>query len=620
MMMQDAPITSVDDRATERDAELTPPQSLVEDWPEDRWCDEIRIGAAYTQSIMEKSRPRIERYGNGYRTGWNEHPDDLNNYPLKFMNTFTAMHASGCPRIRAESYRGPALMPVAKSMQDGFNAWAVQDHCDQKLNQCVWDSGFDFGVYGLCLETRADPEGKEMLASVGMEVDEEIDEVEGYRVLPNRFIIDPRANNPDEAEWAGHFEPYELDEAREMMAKYGATAEEIARLDSLIGEAAREMREDVCGFIGETVNRDEVVILHLWRRKTQTMHFFGVTSRRDSRPQKLMEPKPYHGPPNGPYVVVGVRWIRGNALPLAPLASTDKTLDESNAHRGQMRDDARLAKQNVRFSNSDDANTYNAAPNASAIVVTDDSERSGEVIKTGGINEENLKASEMCDRELDAITGLSAAAQGQLGESDNATEVAVSDAKMTMRQEGERRVFRSRVAELARRVCWYILNTPSMRLFIESVDPKTGQKKAKMLIGGEPDSGVTPEDLGIDVVPYSHEYVNEQQMRANQRAMMEDLFFLVDRAKLDPVGVNYSELWRRQTDMNNYGDGSAELVDWAVITQNAMMAQQAALMAPPGGEDPGPQTGTDDQVPAKNITQQVRSGAARIGAQTRRTA
>jgi hypothetical protein len=595
------------------------PPAMVEavdpnEWTEDRWGSESRAGAEVTRQIMEKSRPRIELFGNGHRSGWPEHPDDLNNYPLKFMNMWLARHASGTPRVRTQSFRGPALGPIAEAIKDFSNAWAVEAKFGDTNRKLCWDGAMDFGVCCYTLEPYEDPQGAQYLRQLGFEADDVADRLKCYQVIPNRYVQDSRTLDPDLCEWAGHFEVYTVEDAKAMLAEYGATPEEVEAVGQLAGGAADELRQDINAYIGERVDSDEVVILHAWRRRTKKMYFLGVRSTTDAAPKLLTKPIDYHGPENGPYVVMGVRWVRGSGLPVSPLAATDKTLEESNAHRGQMRDDARSAKQLVRVNNQSDADTINNSPNASAVVIGDDSPNSGDVIKVGGVNEENVVASQMCDRELDAITGISAAAQGELGKSSNATEVAESSSRQNMREETEKQMWRSRLAECFRRVTWYFINTPTMRQHITSIDPKTGEKRNRLAIGGEQGNGIEVEDLGIDIIPYSHEFVNEQQMRDNFQRMGESLVMKLQLAQQFPVGINYAEWWRRENDMMNYGDGVGDIVDWAAITQQAMVAQQVMAMAaatPEGGGEP-------KQKPAADVTQQTRSGAAQLGAQNRR--
>lgn len=599
-----------DDRAGERDVAANAVAPLA-DWSDDRWHNEIRDAAHVTRQVCIRSKDRIQRYGNGFRADWPEHPDDINNYPFKFISTFTSLLASGAPRFRTQSYRGPAIEPVAEAIKEGLNAWCVQSGYADMLPDVVWDVGFDFGVICLCAEDMPDPEGAELLRSMGMVADDHAATVKPYRVLPNRYVQDPKASHPDEVEWAGHFQVYSIDDAAEMLRGYGADERTIADLPLIGPGSAREYRDEISAYTGEAVNTDEVVILHAWRRRTKRMYFFAMSSKEDYSPRNLIPGGvAYDGPENGPYVVFGVKWIRGHALPYPPLAPTDKLIDEDNAHRGQARDSARAAKRVVRFDNPEDAGAFASAPNNSAVVIKSDGEKNGEVIETKGLTDENLKASEWLQGELDALTGLSAAAQGTLGESSNATEVAVSSSMQQMRTQADQRAFRARQAELARRVAWYMLNTPTMRQYVKSADPKTGRMRERMVVGGEPENGVDVRDLGIDVIPYTSEYVNEQQQRENTMLMVQNLQNLLAMNAQYPAGVNYAALWQRMTDTMNYGDGANDLIHWDVL------AQQAAMMGMMGGGAMG-QMQVPAQEPAEDVTQKVRKGAARLGAANR---
>lgn len=600
-----------------------------------RWVDdldrcslEIRAAAKVTQAIMRRSKIRHDRAGNAFRDGWPEHPDDLNNYPFKFTNSFTPSLAYNAPRIRIQSRKSMALKPILDAVTLAVNAWSTDANVQKVLRNVAYDLCFDFGVVCLGLEEYEDKHGTSALKMAGelpLDAPNTADRIYASSVLPNRFIMDPKCTDPDDCLWAGHFEIVDKNEFADDLMADGADPVMVEQVRNMGGGTAEKLKRDVNvdPMTGEGLQQDEIVVLHVWHRKDKLQYCFGFTGDPyTSTPLLLDEPQPYVGPENGPYVVFGVYQLRGQAFPYAPLAPTDAPLDESNAHRAQMRDDARGAKNVMAVRNPQDAQAMNAAASNSAVPLSDLSDKPVFPVVMGGLNETNLQASQMLDGELDAITGISQAAQGQLGASNSATEVAESSQRMNSRIENVQVQFRTRVIEMYRRVVDHFLSAPLVRQFVKLV--VDGVEQDAMVVGG-PDADGTDldtDDLGIEIVPYSMEYVGSAELRQMSQEMFQNTIALVQAVEAWPVGVNWKEIGDRMFDAMNQPEGTKGLIDFAAVAQNAQMKMMA--MAAAGASGGGPEVavgsggGNPGQKPAPNVTQTVRSGASKKAAQTRK--
>lgn len=605
-------------------AQVQPLQAVAPiGWDLKRWGEEIRAGAKVTRSIMEKSKIRHDRAGNSFRDGWPEHPDDLNNYPFKFVNSFTPTLAYNAPRLRITSRKSSMLNPIVKAIELAANAWSIDANAQKHLRDVAHDLCFDFGVMCIGLEEYTDHHGARALEMQGQMAANVADRVYASAVLPNRFIMDPRTSDPDEALWAGHFGIVDKDEFADDLAEGGANPSYVEAVRAMGAGLSDKLRQDVNTdpMTGEGLGQNEIVVLYCWHRKEKMQYVFGFTGDAEqSTPVLLDEPQEYSGPDNGPYVVFGVYRLRGQAFPYAPLAPTDQALDESNAHRAQMRDDARGAKNVVGVRNPQDAAAMNAAPSNSAVPLSDLSDKPVIEVKMGGVNETNVMAAQMLDGELDAITGMSAAAQGQLGQADSATEVAESSQRLNSRLEAVQREFRSRVIEMYRRVIDYYLKVPTVRQFVKIT--MDGIEQDAIVVGGPSDDGteITQDDLSLEIVPYSMEYVGDAATRQMAQELFQNTIALVQAVETYPVGVNWKEIGDQLFDANNRTEGTRGLIDFPAVAQNAQLKMMAQAMA--GGEGgPAPVVGSGGgkpgQKPAASVTQTVRSGAAKQGAKTK---
>ena len=573
-MTQDAGITSA--YAVNADGGTDAPSAMVApmpSWDMKRIGDEIRAAARVTQSIMMRSKVRHDRAGNAHRDGWPEHPDDLNNYPFKFTNSFTPALAYNAPRLRLQSRKTLALKPAIDAVGHAVNAWSIDANMQKELAAQAYDLCFDFGVLCIGLEEYEDKHGTEVLKLQGelpTDAPNTADRVYASSVLPNRFIMDPRCSDPDEAEWAGHFAIYDRDEFADDLEADGADPAKVAQVRAMGTGQTEKMKRavNVDPLTGEGLGNNEIIVLHWWHRKDKIQCCFGFTGDPDNgTPILLDDPQPYTGPENGPYVVFGVYRLRGQAFPYAPLAPTDAPLDESNAHRAQMRDDARGAKNLMAVRNPQDAAMMNAAPSNSAVALNDMTDKPVIPVVMGGINETNLAASQMLDGELDAITGISQAAQGQLGASDNATEVAESSERMNARIEKVQKEFRGRVVEAYKRVLFYFLKVPTVRQFITVA--VQGADQQALVVGGPDENGldIDVDDIGLEIVPMSMEYVGNAQMRQQAQEMFANTQALVQAAITYPVGVNWKEVGDRLFDSMNIPDGTKGMIDFAALSQ-----------------------------------------------------
>jgi len=599
-------------------------------WDLSRWEHEIRAASKITQAIMLRSKPRHDRAGNGFRDGWPEHPDDINNYPFKFTNSFTPALAYTNPRIRILSRKGMALAGVVAAIGLAVNAWSVDANVQKPLTEAAYDLCFDYGVWCIGLEEYADPHGTQALKMRGElppDAPDTADKVYVSTVLPNRFIMDPRTSDPDEAAWTGHYDIKDREKLASELEASGAPPETVARIRTVSGNSGvNKLRQDVNvdPMTGEDLARNEIVTLYVWHREEGLQHYFAFTGEPGTgNIVEIDEPQPFIGHKNGPHVVVGVYRLRGQAFPYAPLAATDQVLDESNAHRAQMRDDARGSKNIMAVRNPADAEAINSSPSNAAVALNDLSDKPVIPVKIGEVNETNRQAAIDADAELDALTGISQAAQGQLGASNNATEVAESSQRQNTRIEKVRMEFRARVVEMYRRVIDLFLKNDSVRQFVKVTTPQ-GEKDG-LVMGGPSDDGtmLDVDDLALEIVPYSMEYVGDQQQRALAQEMFQNTIALVQAAEQWPVGVNWREIGDRMFDAMNQPEGTKGLIDFGAVAQYAQVKAAMAMEAEGGGGGPGVATGGGGggsgkgQKPAPSVTQSVRSGAAKMGAQTK---
>ena len=172
----------------------------------------------------------------------------------------------------------------------------------------------------------------------------------------------------------------------------------------------------------EDLDRDEVVVFHIWCRVTRKIYCIGYTPHvRESEGVFLRQPVDYFGHPAGPYVIFGVVWVRGQAYPVSLTALFARNVEEQDEHRKKARDDARAAKKMLAVEGAKLARAIVNKENNGILAVEALSKL--QEFEFGGVQQATAEYMAFLDNDWETLTGLSQVRQGNVDADATATAV-----------------------------------------------------------------------------------------------------------------------------------------------------------------------------------------------------
>lgn len=617
-MTQDADISFGDGSGMTDGTDAKAPDGFAaQQWTSTRWGDEAREAYNLRRLHTRAGRKRLQKFGQGLREGWQTQLDDYVNFPYLFYQNTRASMIYNNPRFKLSSRSPVADREQVRQASMILNQWSL----DSGLSEVATRAWFDITIDGFaCVvvgtEQYAGPTLRDVLrfadldadaqfdANVAMAMDAQPKRPYVENIDPDDVLFDSRAKHWKRAEWAGHTQIMR----DEQLEREGVPKNKILMLaKDQTDEHRRQKGEPVTG---TDLDRGEYLVMWAWRRETQTIHLLGFKNGSvDSDPIELIDPRPFKGHRDGPYVLMGVVYVRGQLYFMSPLAPTDRINEELDKHRGQIMEDAGSAKR-MLFTDSPAINELlqNGLNNSAHCLPGFDANKT-KVYEWGGVQQANVDQAARLEDDLQRVGGLSAITQGQVGSSDTATEVAESSSRTDARLAVMQTEFRRGLVDIAERALEYFLSDPEVRAVVPS--RVNGAEEDVLFWGGAAESTLR-ERMSIEVVPYSSEYVSSEAQKLRALGMMQTVQSFVSAVMTTPFGIDWQEIWRLTTEANNWGESAGAIVDVATIIQQAQAAQAMQMMAP--GPTAGAASGRQATGPAgADVVSRMRSGASRMG-------
>ena len=582
---------------------------------------EIRDARNLRDLHVANGKERLAKFGAGLRRGWKTQVDDYVNFPYLFYQNTRAAMVYNNPRFKVSS-RAPMLdrqqIMVSTAM---LNRWALDTRLSEILARAWFDISIDgFAVVCVGTEEYGGPTLRDLMGHAGMDIDAEYDAaISGQldapalrpyaeNIDPGDVLFDSRATHWRKARWAGHTQIMTHTELLEQ----GVSEADVLRLSADQTDwYKRNKGEHVSG---QRLNRGEYLVAWVWRRQTNTIHLYGFRAASlDEDPIELREPRPYKGHRDGPYVMMGVCYVRGQIFFMSPLAPTDKINTELDKHRGQIMQDAGSAKRILITKDQQLAEAVENGLNNTVWASSSYEKGSTEVFEWGGPQEANILQAERLEFELQRVGGVSSVSQGQVGTGDTATEVAEASARLDTRLAVMQSEFRRGVVDIAERALEHMLFDPQVR----SIGTMTvnGVESDHVFMGGDQDDMTFRERLSLEVVPYSSEFVSNEQQKQRALELIDFVRAFVESVKAQPIGIDWQTIWQIASDANNWGEYAGQIVDVRAIIAQAQLEMEMGLAAPgaPGGGG-GPPTQKPKQGPAgSDVVSRMRSTASSLG-------
>lgn len=482
---------------------------------------EITAAIGLRRDSTNTSRNLIRSYAEGGREKWQSGSEVFENHCFEWVANIVPHLVFTNPTVRVSDMGVQDYQ--TRRVQWGMRSLVQQTKMNRDLTPCAYDIQFDFGCGIVVNERTPGFMGQDFTPM----------RPRFKRLSPRQVFRDSRGPELGQGRFEGHMFVRDkadmlaktvTDEAGNTVPKYDAAAVEELTANDGLEELRKDLMQDGI-FLADQEN--QVVCFEVYAREHGLWLTLGFSSGDDAR--FLRAEREYRGPQDGPYCWFGTYLVPDQVYPLANLAVTQKQVEELNKHRWQMSRDAGFAKQ-IGIVNG-------AAP---GVVANIQDAKSGDILslpgftgvvntlKFGGAMKESYEYVQFSKEMLNRLSGLSEMQRGNLT-GVTATEADAAREFVDVRLKYAQSRFREDVSEMLGKVADVLYHNDAVT-FPCTVEPEEGGDPVRgTYMGGEfgRPNPMYPWRAGmtVEIEPYSMEYVNQSQLRAEmmeyQRAVVE---------------------------------------------------------------------------------------------------
>lgn len=542
------------------------------DASESNLAKEVSAAVDFRKRHTDLSRQLIQRYaGRNWRSDWKRDTAVYQPHEFEYVANFLPQLIYANPAVEARSDLPGFGDEAADAIEQGINGLLPQIRFDKTARMVAMDMLFDFGVFMVGLDTVP---GFERSPSPPLRPTV-------WRQSPRMFFADPRATSPETWRYAGHMWIRDRDQLKAMMAD-GQPVYDHAALDALpkdagIEELVKELLQPTSGV--SEIDRNDVIGIEVWLPELNQVFTLGCAGGHGLQSAKMIRaPRPYKGPPSGPYRLCGIYSVPDQLYPLSPLAVTSDKADEFNKHAQKAARDSAAAKRLLLVNAANEAlkNGITISPDGGVIAVPGFKNEFAEV-EFGGTQNKTLEYLALLKADLDRQSGMSDIQRGHISGRATATEIAEAAAGASIRVRAAQTVFRECVAGALTDMAWFMWHSEHVQIPLRAeVD---GVPMAKLFVGGGAE--VPFDSLRLTIEPYSMEMVSQATLQSQATETVSVVMQAVPMmaqfptfpwdALLDDFGEsrNRRELGKRYA---------------APFMQQALIQQQLMAMAAAGGQ------------------------------------
>ena len=431
----------------------------------DQLWEEVKAGSKMVEKSSAAAQKIVQEFHGPYWVG-QEQPQDASpeNHTWSFITTKVSEMVMNNPRFTVKTRRADLRKKAAEPMRHYLNRWSADHRLARTVERLLTDMLISFGVAKCALEENP---GATFPADA---IEDEPDAIMWpvpERISPTDYTVDAKARSREEARFQGHrFIRSKLSILQEAAddEDSGWNREAVKNLKTNEGEHRTRGNGTPPR---EGVHREDVTLWEVWVPEAKMADFDEpeptdddggddyngvIVTLADAQDQSgwPRKPRPYYGPPSGPYVLFGAYYVPDEVLPVSPLL----------AHRVQATALQRLATANMK-----------SAMNYKRFVMVDDTdpniaekvqftEQDGIVI-VSGIRRESFIAAEVggltpamvahqaeARQYLDRVSNMSDASRGNTQSGETATAVAVAESMSAALDDFLKHKLHEAVAEL----------------------------------------------------------------------------------------------------------------------------------------------------------------------------
>jgi hypothetical protein len=537
-------------------------------------ADEIQAAITFRDKHLSEVKTLVARFlGRFYRS--NAPNLDMNvpeNFAWEFVSLTLPLLVYSNPRYRVGTQTGD----IGLAMKHAMNKHAR----DVKLNETLYELATDtLFMWGIAMVSHQPAPGN-------VEFDDlQVAWPHITRIEPHRWYFDYHAPNLAKARYQGHTFLVDRDD---LLNHPHYNAEQVEQLmgNNDPNDEWEKDKQEVGGpernqiWCHETwvpeVTLDEDELPEWWDDDLPTPEagyhgtIYTVGEGQGADPEKtdkafIAPPRPFWGPPHGPFVLFGMLKPPGKVLPLAPLVAVGEQAEELNIHAVAMSESAGNFK---RFGVGSTQNPQDGARvkevKHGEMLLLDDPE-SFKDATLGGLDPVQPAFVEVLRDRLVRATGMHEGTQGT-STGGTATEMSIIDSWAGVRIDHYRMRFTASVVRLSESISWYIWNGEDVAIPLgPDAERELGVANPVLQGGMRTDDDVQWHELNLDIEPYSMGRISEQVLQKRAQDAMA-IVMQVAPAMPQMPWVNWRELMASLFESMNM-PGGEDMINYEMLEQ-----------------------------------------------------
>tara|TARA_R100000152_G_scaffold17787_1_gene9442 strand:+ start:585 stop:2330 length:1746 start_codon:yes stop_codon:yes gene_type:complete len=568
---------------------------------------EIETARKWRDQHLHTWKEQISRFSGGAYLdggGMADSNNDPENFAYSMVGLVLPKLAYDCPRVEVEPDDPIADGYTGEVLEAALNRWTVRSSLRKTLQRIATDMMFSWGI---AMVTREPESSMRRIDPHHMGTTPRV-----YRISPEHFIMDPAADSFEESRFLGHSYTMDLEDLKDLAKEddnyYKDVIEEIAS-----GSSSEDYRFKF-GERREITDRDEVLITELWIPELKTDDYpkdgkhngtiYTLAEGAEGVMEVIADPKPYFGPPSGPYIMHGAYTVPGDQHPLGPLTAADGLIRELNHHLKSMGNSAAAYRRLVGVDARAAKLAQDIANKPDLFVVPIENLDKDRVVQMefGGVTQQQITYASMTQDRLDRLTGLSEVMRGNIHGDTTATEVTTAATSAGIRVAWLQQQFAESVSQTLWTVGWYLWHDNQIAMPLGKEGVRIAGGTALKWKGGRKDDYAA---MSIKVQAHSMQRVDEA---LQQKRSVELLQLVMQIGQMIPVMpfVDWNKL------LDNIGD-TLNMPDLGKIinTGGAQQMQQPMQQQGPGGEAVSPTTSVGDMLSSATRGVGAGSGSGR---------
>ncbi len=417
-----------------------------------------------TKQVCTRTDPIYHRYAGGHvRENISSTEATPENSYFEFIATVMPQIAWKNPKIEVYSTLDRDADMDSKAIHYGLNQWTHDIRLVDKVRKCMLESFFRIGVAHVSIEDLPGYQGGQEFIPRRPKVS---------RLEFRNFFCDTDATEWQDRRFAGHKMPIDKDD---LLSDPDVIAEVVEGLPT--GESLTDVKT---GKERETISENQVVIHEIWvpeaelnekqledigwsfEPPTPKMGYHGCIYTLAEGGKEVKYPRPFYGPPWGPYHLFGVYDLLDDSLFLPLFSAVSEQIDALNklaqsAIRASMRH-----KQIGVTDTAEKTEKLNASVDGDFIALHGWNTNTTGTYEVGGLTDTHqnqvLEARDRVDRSL----GMSDSKRGK-AESVTATAVSIASDASDNRTSWIKTRMLDSVTDILRTAAWYMWHTKTVR-------------------------------------------------------------------------------------------------------------------------------------------------------------